>query len=152
LTVIECGEEWVKLIWDYSKAYVSHHLAQSLHDGLLTILRSALAQPDRRIADLGLLPAGDAVVARGNRTDEGLDIGLVTRIVAAAVANPACFPIQATRQLTFAELEILSAKCASRLKELGVSKGDCVALVLPRSAEWIVLAVAILRLGASYAA
>src|SRR3954465_9190576 len=49
---------------------------------------------------------------------------------------------------TFAQLEERSARVAGGLRELGVQRGDRVALWLPNRPEWLELHLALARLGA----
>ena len=49
---------------------------------------------------------------------------------------------------TFAELRDLSARCAGVLQSLGVSKGDRVATLLPKTPELLIATLALWRLGA----
>jgi len=51
---------------------------------------------------------------------------------------------------TFAEFERHSIRLAHFLAALGVGKGDCVAVMLPRTPELIIAALAVWRLGAVY--
>lgn len=52
--------------------------------------------------------------------------------------------------VTFAELRDLSSKLAGFLEEQGIDKGDRVAVMLPKSPELVIAALAIWRLGAVY--
>ncbi|MGC8493262.1 MAG: AMP-binding protein [Syntrophobacteraceae bacterium] len=55
-----------------------------------------------------------------------------------------------TLKLTFWELRDLSAKMAGLLQSLGIRKGDRVAVLLPKTPELLVTALAVWRLGAVY--
>ncbi|MDX3911520.1 MAG: AMP-binding protein [Sphingobium sp.] len=55
-----------------------------------------------------------------------------------------------TRDWTFAELDRLSSRFAGVLRDLGVSKGDSVAGLLPRTPELLITILAAWRLGAVY--
>ncbi|WP_167349931.1 amino acid adenylation domain-containing protein, partial [Rhodococcus qingshengii] len=52
--------------------------------------------------------------------------------------------------LTFAQLDARSSSVAERLIEIGVGRDDVVALVVPRSIEWIVGMLAVWKSGAAY--
>ncbi len=56
----------------------------------------------------------------------------------------------AGQSLTYRELDETSNRLAHLLTERGVGSGQCVALLLPRSAEAIVAMLAILKTGAAY--
>lgn len=51
-------------------------------------------------------------------------------------------------EVSFAELEVMSARAAAGLAQLGVSKGDCVALMLDNCVEYLALWFGLARLGA----
>jgi len=53
-------------------------------------------------------------------------------------------------KFTFAELRELSSKLAGFLQALGVQKGDRVAVMLPKTPELVIAALAVWRLGAVY--
>ncbi len=53
-------------------------------------------------------------------------------------------------RLSFAQLSVFSAKMAGFLKTLGIQKGDRVAVMLPKTPELAITALAIWRLGAVY--
>jgi acetyl-CoA synthetase len=55
-----------------------------------------------------------------------------------------------SQKFTFAELKDLSSKLAGVLKHIGIEKGDRVAVMLPKSVEMIIAALAVWRLGAVY--
>ncbi|KKC24186.1 AMP-binding protein [Sphingomonas sp. SRS2] len=55
-----------------------------------------------------------------------------------------------TREWTFAELRRHSERVAALLASLGVGKGDCVAGLLPRTADLLITIIAAWRLGAVY--
>ena len=55
-----------------------------------------------------------------------------------------------TSQLTFAELRDASARFAGVLRELGVSRGDRVATLLPKIPELLIATVALWRIGAAH--
>jgi amino acid adenylation domain-containing protein len=54
------------------------------------------------------------------------------------------------QRLTYAELDRLTNRLAHKLRALGATRGRCVALCLPRSAEMIVALLGILKSGAAY--
>ncbi|WP_340268693.1 AMP-binding protein [Sphingobium mellinum] len=59
-------------------------------------------------------------------------------------------PDGATRDWTFAELDRASSRFAAVLSDLGVTKGDRVAGLLPRTAELLITILAAWRIGAVY--
>lgn len=57
--------------------------------------------------------------------------------------------VSADEQVTFAELATRSRRAAEALARLGVGRGDPVAFLAPNSAEWLVVALAVIRRGAT---
>lgn len=55
-----------------------------------------------------------------------------------------------TSELSFGKLADYSARFARVLKDIGVRKGDCVAVMLPKGVELVITALAIWRIGAVY--
>lgn len=74
----------------------------------------------------------------------------ILRETAAAQASRSAL-IDASRRLTYGELDAISSALAVRLGKAGVGEGDVVALLAPRSLEVIVAILAILKVGAIYA-
>jgi fatty-acyl-CoA synthase len=67
---------------------------------------------------------------------------------AAARLPDRCFVVDGERRLTFAETDRQVDTLASALLARGVGHGDPVALWLPNSAEWLLVALATFRIGA----
>jgi len=74
---------------------------------------------------------------------------MLTRMLRRAVeANPAKTAIvQGSRRVRYDELEDLTARCAAGLRTLGITSGDCVAVILPNGPEFVtgLFACAMLR-------
>ncbi|MFT4192635.1 MAG: amino acid adenylation domain-containing protein, partial [Comamonas sp.] len=62
----------------------------------------------------------------------------------------ACALDDGQQQLSYAEVDALSAALARQLQHAGVRRGDIVAVMLPRSIELVLALVATLRCGAAY--
>ncbi|WP_122572495.1 non-ribosomal peptide synthetase [Pseudomonas viridiflava] len=75
-------------------------------------------------------------------------VSLFQSRVAVSATAPAL--LSAEGDLSFAELNAKSDRCARKLRALGVKAGDRVALCMGRSAEAIAAVLAILKLGAAY--
>src|SRR5215471_13346871 len=61
--------------------------------------------------------------------------GMLSRAVQAGPSKKAI--VQGDRRVRYDELHELSARCASGLRGLGVEAGDCVAVALPNSPEFV---------------
>ncbi|MEU7279573.1 amino acid adenylation domain-containing protein [Streptomyces sp. NPDC045431] len=120
-----------------------------------TLLSSALARPDVPLSLLDAVPADERarVVAAADRTAEAAS---VDRLVPDLVADRAAERPDATAlvcgevRLTYRELLARADALASRLRAAGARPGVRVGLLLPRSADMAVAALAVLRAGAAY--
>ncbi|WP_156660754.1 non-ribosomal peptide synthetase, partial [Mycobacterium sp. 852002-10029_SCH5224772] len=130
-------------------------------DALIERLRRLLvampADPARRLLSLDVLDAPERARLRrwGNRA-------VLTEQPSAPVSLPAVFAAQATRlpdavavtfegrSMTYRELDEASNRLAHTLLERGAGPGECVALLVSRSAEAIVSMLAVLKTGAAY--
>lgn len=93
-------------------------------------------------------------MGQGSPFFSGLDIGLdhtIPKIVAHAAARygqkPFCVAEDGTTT-SFAEFADKVAAAGATFLDMGVSKGDRVAMLAPNSVEWIVAATAVMNLGA----
>ena len=115
--------------------------------------------PSRRLSSIDLLDADEhaRLDAIGNR-------GALTRPASAPISVPLLFAAQVTRSpegvavtchgrsLTYRELDDAAIRLAHQLANHGAGPGQCVALVLERSAEAIIAMLAVLKTGATYLA
>ena len=125
-----------------------------LQTAFVCLLKGALSQPETPIGALSMLDMDDRqserCILRGRQTSAD-DKRLVDTIFAARHADAPALMLNG-RTLKFGELNLWSARLAALLAEqYGVRERDTVVLVLGRSIEWIVAALAVLQLGACYA-
>jgi amino acid adenylation domain-containing protein len=81
------------------------------------------------------------------------NVTVSTRVEKVAGSSPESSAIRSgAEQLSYGDLWARSAALAQRLRMLGVAGGDRVALCVPRSAELVIGALAIIRAGAAYVA
>jgi len=75
---------------------------------------------------------------------------MLTRLLQQSVqARPSkAAVVQGNRRLSWAELDSAVARCAGFLRKSGVGEGDCVAVALPNSPEFVIAFFAIVRLRA----
>jgi glycopeptidolipid biosynthesis protein len=111
----------------------------------------------RRLLSIDVLDAGehDRLAEWGNRA-------VLTQPVSEPVSIPMLFAAQVARapeavalvcaeqSWTYRELDEAANRLAHRLSGQGAGPGECVALLLPRSAEAIVAILAVLKTGAAY--
>ncbi|MEV2236939.1 non-ribosomal peptide synthetase [Micromonospora sp. NPDC049891] len=138
----------------YDLAHVSHDAAQRVLGYLLHALGRALAAPDTTV-DLGDMLSPEErrrqlVDLCGARVDNGPD-GFVAAFQSRAAAVPDRPAVRHREQvLTYGELDRASRRLAHRLRGLGVSSGDTVAVVSDRHLDWVVAMLGVLRAGAVY--
>ncbi|OCB29564.1 non-ribosomal peptide synthetase [Mycobacterium malmoense] len=111
----------------------------------------------RRLLSIDLLDGGEH-----DRLDEWGNRAVLTAPVTGAVSIPALFAKQVARvpeapaltfegrSLTYQELDAAANRLAHLLADHGARPGECVALLLSRSAEAIVSILAVLKTGAAY--
>ncbi|WP_156750110.1 non-ribosomal peptide synthetase, partial [Mycobacterium sp. E2479] len=130
---------------------------QALMGRLERVLEAMTADPSRRLSSIDVLEVGERA-----RLDEMGNRGVLTRPVSASVSVPVLFGEQvvrapevvairfAGRAMTYRQLDEASNRLAHLLVGAGVGPGQCVALVLERSAEAVVAMLSVLKAGAAY--
>ncbi len=147
------AELWLRLAWDAPPFDAA--AAQRLLGQIATALLAIAADPDRRIAELGILgPEEEHAVLRGfNATQAPLPaIGCIhhqfeAQVAAAPEARAVSFRGQTLR---YAELDAAANRLAHQLRGLGVGPEVTVALCLPRSLELVIALLAIHKAGGAY--
>ena len=124
---------------------------------LLRVLVAMTADPGRRLSSVDVLDAGEHA-----RLDELGNRAVLTRPSPPAVSIPVLFAAQVARcpeavavtfdgnSMTYRELDEAADRLAHLLAGQGVGPGQCVALLVERSAEAIVAMLAVLKSGAAY--
>ncbi|WFE28231.1 amino acid adenylation domain-containing protein [Solwaraspora sp. WMMD791] len=139
---------------EYSTDVFAADSAERLLSYLVATLAAAVEQPDARISVLaGVLDTDrDFLATRSVGRHRDLPPGGVHDAVRQwAVRTPqAVAVIGGGTVLTYRQLDEQASVLAHRLARHGVAVGDIVALWLPRSPEFIVAALAVLRAGAAY--
>ncbi|MFV8162157.1 amino acid adenylation domain-containing protein [Mycobacterium sp. 134] len=130
---------------------------ETLISRLERVLEVLIADPARSLSSVDLVD-----VAEHGRLDEVGNRAVLTGSVPAAVSIPEVFVEQAARtpdavavtcagrSLTYRELDEASNRLAHLLVDHGAGPGECVALLLNRSAEAVVAILAVLKSGAAY--
>lgn len=92
------------------------------------------------------------VLTRGLGPDMPVPAGTVTDWIQAQIdSNPDAVAVfDGDEALTYAELGRRAEVLADQLRALGIGKGDRVALKLPRSAQWVLSILGVLKCGAAY--
>ena len=130
---------------------------QALIERLRRVLVAMTADPTRRLSSIDLLDEAEHA-----RLDEIGNRAVLTQPGPPAVSVPVLFAAQVARtpeavamsfedrSMTYRELEEAANRLAHLLAGQGVGPGECVALLLARSAEAIVAMLAVLKTGAAY--
>ncbi|MDF0731696.1 amino acid adenylation domain-containing protein [Pseudomonas entomophila] len=155
---LEVGLDGEGAVQQLSLAYLTQHYSAQAIAGLLAqyqvLLGGIVAAPSTAAFDLPLL--GEAERARllaFNPPAEAIDprLTLAQRITEWASVTPdAPALVSAAQTLSYAELERRVQHLAAAMAARGVGAGQRVALALPRSAQWLVAALAAWRLGAAW--
>ena len=130
---------------------------EALIERLERVVVAMTADPTRRLSSMDLLDAGEHA-----RLDGWGNRAVLTRPASTPVSIPALFAAQVARapeavaiscgerSWTYRELDEAANRLAQLLAAHGVGPGECVALLLSRSAQAIVAIVAVLKTGAAY--
>jgi glycopeptidolipid biosynthesis protein len=121
------------------------------------LLVAMIADPAQRLSSMDVLEAGEH-----DQLDVWANRAVLSQPVSAAMSIPERFAAQVARtpesfaltyegrSLTYRELDEASNRLAHMLAGRGAGPGECVALLVPRSAEAIVAILAVLKTGAAY--
>jgi amino acid adenylation domain-containing protein/non-ribosomal peptide synthase protein (TIGR01720 family) len=121
------------------------------------VLVAITADPGRSLSSIGVLDEGEL-----GRLDELGNRAVLTRPVSAPVSIPEVFAAQVartpeavavtcgSRSMTYRELDEAANRLAHLLAAEGAGPGQCVALLLSRSAEAVAAILGVLKTGAAY--
>ncbi len=146
--VVEQGH-WRLTLEANPQAYEATRVRALAEDFRALLDALAQASPDTPLATwmAGMPPPSDCMGA-------GIDpptMGVIALLREAAAATPAHTAIEwAGGQLSYGRLVSRVAALAAQLNRLGVAPEDTVAVLLPRSAEAVIAALAVLWVGATY--
>ncbi|MEV4840310.1 amino acid adenylation domain-containing protein [Nonomuraea sp. NPDC049486] len=139
----------------YNRNLLAKATVEELGARFGTLLRAALAGPDRRVSDLELLtgPERERVLAlsAGPSVPYPAERTLGELFEEQAARTPGAVALEfGGRRLTYAELERRSGELARRLRDLGARPGVRVAVAMERSLDLVVSLLAVVRSGAAY--
>ncbi|WP_116050590.1 non-ribosomal peptide synthetase [Amycolatopsis palatopharyngis] len=142
----------LELLLDHDPARLGTAVARRMALRLRALLRTLAERPTSRVAELDTRPT---VVAEGEHPAGERRATPVTTLAAAfeeqVVRTPDAVAVVADgEQLTYAELDRLAARLATRIRRGGAGAGDVVGIAVPRSPELLVSILAVLRAGAAY--
>jgi amino acid adenylation domain-containing protein len=146
--LIEDDGDTLRVAWEYRADLLDAATAGSLADCFATLLAGAVADPMRPVGDLAMT-TDPAVDEAGTQPETGETIvGLFTTAVAAYPGAPAI--VDGDRTLTYRDLDRLTNQIARALRQRGVGTETPVGVCLPRSADFAVACLAVVKAGGQY--
>ena len=144
----------IRTSWNYDTRKLTPAVVRTINECFLCLLHEILAKPYAAIAALKLIDAGAAdaerFVLRGPEVPAS-DTRLIDAIFDSRHETEVALSLNGVTA-TYAQLRQRSARLAQiLLEEHRVAEGDVVALMMGRSIEWVVAALACMRLGVCYA-
>jgi amino acid adenylation domain-containing protein/non-ribosomal peptide synthase protein (TIGR01720 family) len=140
---------------DYHADLFEEREVEEFFKRLMVILEQCINEPDTEISQMSLLDAAeyDEVVVELNRTQAPYpaDKTLHRLFEEQVVKNPAAIALEYEGQeVTYGELDDLTAKLAAKLQAAGVAPGAVVGMLCERSIEAVVSILAVLKAGGAY--
>jgi amino acid adenylation domain-containing protein len=144
---------------EYNADLFERATAERLAGGLATLLAAFAGDPERAIADLPVLTAGEraqlAALERAAARPWSAETLVYELIEEQAARTPEAPAVSSSRlsggaTLTYCQLDERAARLARHLRRLGVGADVRVGLCLERSAELVVALLAILKAGGAY--
>ena len=143
---VQIRGELVELGVEYRGSTIGRDLAERLLEQFDNALGLLTTAPHRDVASIADRP----VPLVGPELDD-LGSFVPQRIAERASTSPTATAVRSGgRALSYAELDVEARSIAARLRAVGVSAGDRVALVLPRSVDLVSAIQATWMIGASY--
>src|SRR5215210_8131008 len=154
LTLLLAAADRIALQLMFDRARVDEDAAPRLLQHLATLLAGMAEGPERRIGELGLLSAAEALQLRAwneTATAYPLDRPLHAWIEDQAARTPEAVALAfETEELTYGELDRRADRLARRLQARGCGPESRVGVLLERSCELLVALLGILKAGAAY--
>ncbi|MEU8261973.1 amino acid adenylation domain-containing protein [Micromonospora sp. NPDC048999] len=149
------GPTGVTVSLQHSPSAIDTDAVRRIGGHLRTMLTAVVADPDRPVADLPVLPVDelDRVTRAWNDTARAYPAeATVPALFAARVATDPDAPavVDGDQTLSYAQLDAAAARLAALLRQRGVGPGALVAVALDRSWQAVVTVLAVLRCRAAY--
>jgi len=138
----------------YDAEIFDHATAERVLAVLLLVLDQVLAEPDRRLGTLELMPAAERATVLGEWCGTAVAVadvslaGLFADAVA-SVPDATALVCGATR-LSYVDLSVRVNRLAHHLIAAGVDRGDVVGVFVDRGVDFAVAVLAVVRAGAGY--
>jgi amino acid adenylation domain-containing protein/non-ribosomal peptide synthase protein (TIGR01720 family) len=141
-------------VLNYSTDLFDHPTAEAIAHRLALVLAQVAERPDTAVGDLDLLDPAEAraLLAAGHGVEADQPPQTFPELVLEQVrATPEAPAVLAENEVVaYADLDARANRLARWLRRGGVGVEDVVALVLPRSVESVVAALAVMKAGAAY--
>jgi amino acid adenylation domain-containing protein len=142
---VEVGDDHADLCWIYDGSAFETSTIEALAEHYLGLLEGVL---DRPALPLNVLPARPAAALAPSTAPVGDIVSRFARIAERHPGSPAV--LDGPRVVGYAELDAWSNRLAGALTGAGVGRESRVGIRLPRGADWIAAALAVLKAGAAY--
>ena len=144
-----------KITMEYQTGKYSEQEATDIFQGLLTVLTAALADPSREISALPLVSESERNVLLCAFNDNALDIPLEQSYHSLFRAQAKRTPdnialVSKQDSYTYRQLDERTDSLAITLRQHGVGGESIVPIMLERSAEMVIAAIAVMKAGGAY--
>lgn len=141
-----------ELTWVFRSARLDTATITRASGQLNFVLRQVLADPDRRLADVDIVPPNQRNQAIRHTTGEAraypMDTALHRLVEAQSNQTPNRIAVvSGDLRLSYSEVDAKANAIAENLCTLGVKKGSLVPLLMPPSAEMLLAELAVLKAG-----
>lgn len=142
----------LELMLEYSTDLFDRGTAEQMLSSVEQLLRAAIAEPDRPMAELSILSESErSNLTRNVEPDRSVEVLLHELVGATAARHPDAVAVIAGEEaLTYRALWQRSAQLAAQLRARGVGPGSLVGLCTDRSAALLVGILGVVRSGAAY--
>ncbi|GAA1229138.1 hypothetical protein GCM10009676_09530 [Prauserella halophila] len=154
LTLVALPGDELTLRLDYRTDLFDDRSARRLLDRMTAALHAIADRPDERLSTLDLLTEDERTAVLTTWNDTRADLAPVTlpamfERAAAATPSASCL-VHGADVLSYDEVNARANRLARALCERGVGPEKAVALVLPRSPELVIAALAVTKAGGAY--
>lgn len=153
LQVVEAGDRF-NVVWQYNANRFEDSTIARMAQQFETLLESIIHNPQERISHLAILPVQEQhrLLVEWNATAQSFPSGCVHEFISVQAAKtPNAIAIEFDQdQITYQELEQRSNQLARYLQAKGVQSESLVGICMPRSIDFIVGILAILKAGGAF--
>ncbi|WJY42758.1 amino acid adenylation domain-containing protein [Streptomyces sp. P9-2B-2] len=154
LTVMAAADPQLRLSLQYQQKLFGRDAAEDIAARFARVLRNLTGEPDRLVAVLDVLTAGerDRLLYEYNDTATPVPALTIPELFArqAAATPDAVAVVDESTTLTYQELNVRANRLAHALIARGAGPETVTAVALPRSADLVVAILAVLKAGGAY--